>query len=69
MIPYDKQVEIFRNFLISFHTANWTGNTELSRKYASKMGDFSYNLTNSFEGDSEEDQEKRYEYYLLKLVE
>jgi len=60
-----KELNIYRNLLISLHTAVWTGNHNKVGDILEKIGKYSYARTN---GIQDEKQEKKLrEQTLLKL--
>lgn len=53
-----EQINIYNNFLIRFHTAAWTHNSESLKECFNKMAAYSYSRTNS-NGYEEEEEEQR----------
>lgn len=55
--PTQKQeLEIYRNFLISLHTARWTGNTIIFNKLMANLSAYSYSRTNSNAGNYKQEE-------------
>lgn len=65
-LPDWQKVQIYNEFLISFHTARWTGHD--LQPYFDKMFAYSYARTNGNEGDTEYDITKREYNTLINLT-
>ena len=55
----EEKVRIYESFLISLHTAQWTGNQKRFAEMINKVGAFSYARTNS-NGDEEYEEYNRH---------
>jgi hypothetical protein len=53
------EVNIYRDLLISLHTARWTGNHEMLGFFLDKIAAYSYARTNSNGYEKEEEQQRR----------
>ncbi len=51
----EKELNIYRDFLIRLHTARWTGNSKKVVELLDKIGAYSYARTNS-NGDWDDDE-------------
>ncbi len=60
-----KELQIYRNLLITLHTANCTGNKEKIAEIMEAIGNYSYVRTNSWQDEKLE--KKMREKTLLKL--
>lgn len=60
-----RELQIYRNLLISLHTAVWTGNHEKVRDILEKIGNYSYARTNGWQDEKLEKKLK--ESTLLEL--
>lgn len=60
-----RELKIYRNLLISLHTAVWTGNNERVRFILDKIGEYSYARTNGWQ--DEKFEKKIEESTLLEL--
>lgn len=62
-----EKYNILSSFLIRLHTAGWSGNTKQFAELMERLAAYSYARTNSNYGDTEEEEEGRYERTLLIL--
>lgn len=58
-IKLKDEVNIYRSFLVSLHTARWTGNTVMFGLLMDKLAAYSYSRTNSNGYEKEEEQQMR----------
>lgn len=61
-----EELDTYRNFLISLHTARWTGNVQRFAKLMENLQAYSYSRTNSNFGN-EKDEEVLQEQTLKSL--
>lgn len=54
-----QELKIYRNLLISLHTAVWTGNNDRVKFILEKIGAYSYARTNSNEGCEKQEKKLR----------
>lgn len=58
-VKLKEEVEIYRSFLVSLHTAGWTGNNVMFKLLMDKLAAYSYSRTNSNGYEKEERQQMR----------
>lgn len=67
-VSLQNEVKILREFLISLHTAKWTGNDAMFADKLKKLSEFSYARTNYPEGQTLEEYDSLCETTLNNLL-
>jgi len=69
MMKQKEKINIYNDFLISLHTAVWTGNDKAFKEYMKRLDDYSYARTNSYEGQTNAEYASECERTLKELNE